>query len=331
MKILTKTVIRISDGKVLESEGYDYEGPIAHCFGGGGSGGSSGKVDYPDYMEAVHADWLNATGTDTIEASITELMNAAIGSSPFSGATAYDPATPLSDAWTAVCALDTLADAMDHEVDWASAMAAATSEFEDNLIDTTYLADEVTAFAQALDDNITYQVLPKFKSGYRDANAVLSSAFAIGEAVIWGMRNRDVAKYSSELRMKLNLGKIELVTKSAEVMLNAQIARVDFEKAVAHMSVEAKRIHIVATKEEEDQQIAWDEDDALWDMKALHYGTKVMAAIAGGVSGQGTDQPSTAQSAIGGALSGAAAGAMVGGIPGAVIGGLLGLGAALLG
>ena len=35
MKVITKTVIRISDGKILEEESFDYNGPIAECKGGG--------------------------------------------------------------------------------------------------------------------------------------------------------------------------------------------------------------------------------------------------------------------------------------------------------
>lgn len=296
----------------------------------GGGGSSSGKVDYPEYIKAAHNDWLDNTGADTMTSSIVDLMNAAIGASPFAAAIAYDPTDDLAAAWAAVCAFNSVVDAMDHESDWLSAMSAATTEFENNLIDDTFIADEVTSFLQLQADLIEYQVLPKFRGGYRDANAVMSSAFAIGEAVIWGMSNRDVAKYHTELSLRLNMAKVELVTKSAEVMLNSQIARVDFEKAVAHISVEAKRIDIVASKEEADQQMSWDESDALWDMKAYHYGVEVMAGISGAISSSSSDQPSTGQSALGGALSGAAAGAMVGGVPGAIIGGVLGLGASLL-
>ena len=50
--------------------------------GSSGGGGGSGRVSYPSYMETVHNDWLDATGTDTIEISVTQVMDAALGSSP---------------------------------------------------------------------------------------------------------------------------------------------------------------------------------------------------------------------------------------------------------
>ena len=68
---------------------YGYKFNPTVCFKGGGS--TSGAVDYPDYMEAVHGDWLNTTGVDTIEKSVTEVMDTALGNSPWAGLTAYDP------------------------------------------------------------------------------------------------------------------------------------------------------------------------------------------------------------------------------------------------
>lgn len=297
---------------------------------GGGGGGGSGRVDYPDYMKTTHNDWLDQTGTDTIEASITEIMNAAIGASPFTSAVAYDPTTPLADAWTAVCAFNTVVDALSHETDWLSAISAARSEYDNNVVDTTQIDDDINAFASVLDDRLDYIEIPKLKAGYRDANAVMSSAFAIAEGIVRGMAMRDVAKYATELRLKNHDLRVQWILKSAEMMLTNLMKRVQFEQAVAQISVEAKRIHIVASKEEIDQQSAFDEADGRWDLETFQYGANVLAAIGGGTTAVGRERPSKAQSAIGGAMSGAAAGAAVGGPVGGIIGGILGFGASFL-
>jgi hypothetical protein len=281
-------------------------------------------------MKAAHEDWLTQDGTDTIEASITEVMNAAIGASPYSGATAADPDTPLADAWTAVCAFNTVVDALDQEADWLSAIAAAYGEYDNNVVDATYIEDDINAFAQVLQDQLDYVEVPKIKAGYRDANAVLSSAFPIAEAVIRGMGMRDVAKYATDLRLKNHFIRSEWVLKAADSMLKNLMERVRFEEAVARISVEAKRIHIVAVKEEVDQQAQFDEADGKWDLEAFQYGGNLLAAIGGGTASIPGANPSKSQSALGGALSGAAAGAQFG--PwGAMAGGVLGLGASLLG
>ena len=300
--------------------------------GSSGGGGGSGRVSYPSYMETVHNDWLDATGTDTISVSITEVMDVALGASgsPWAAAAAYNPATPLADAWTAVCAFNTITDALSHETDWLSAIAAARSEYDDNVVDTTQIDDDVNAFAQVLQDQLDYIEIPKLKAGYRDANAVLTSAFPIAEAVMRGMGMRDVAKYATDLRLKNHFLRAEWIGKAADRMLINLIERVRFEEAVARISVEAKRVHIVASKEQTDQGYSFDEADAKWDLEAFQYGANVLAAIGGGTAAPGRERPSTAQSAIGGAMSGAAAGASVAGPWGAAIGGVLGLGAGLL-
>ena len=303
--------------------------------GGSGGGGGSGRVSHPEYLETIHKDWLNNTGDDTIAASesMTALMDIAIDSgSPFATATAFDPATPLADAWTAVCAFNTVADALANETDWLSAIAAARSEYDDNVVDSTQIDDDVNAMAQQLEDQLTNITIPKLKAGYRDANAVNSSAYPIAEAVVRGMGMRDVAKYATDLRLKNHFLRAEWIGRAADTMLSNLMQRVQFEQAVAQMSIEAKRIHIVATKEQTDQDYAFDEADGRWDLEVYQYGANLLAAIGGGTSMPGKERPSKSQSALGGALSGFAAGMAVpgGGFVTGAIGGLLGLGASFL-
>ena len=301
----------------------------------GGGGGGSGQVDYPDYMKTVHNDWLNNTGVDTITSSITDIMTAALGNSPFTGAAAYDPTTPLADAWTAVCAYNTVVDALDHSSDWQSVIVNAASIIDTNIIDSTYITTDVDAYRDVLDDQLTATVLPDFESGMQDINAVMSSCFVLGKAIIEGMGARDVAKYQSELRFKLHLQRNSMVEKATDTMLQNLLHRVEFEKAVATLSVEAKRIHIVAKKEQNDQDLKIDEADAQWDLEVFQYGANLLAAIGGGTAtpSAGQKQLSTTQSAIGGALAGAAMGASIGsygGPWGALAGAVVGAGASLL-
>ena len=72
----------------------------------GGGGGSSGKVDYPDYMKSFHGDMLNNSGADTFESSVVDACNAALGASPFSSLSAYNPDTPISDMEAALASFN---------------------------------------------------------------------------------------------------------------------------------------------------------------------------------------------------------------------------------
>lgn len=297
---------------------------------GGGGGGGSGRVDYPDYMEAVHQDWLEGAASSRLTTeNVTAIMAAAIGDSPFSGESAYDPETDLDAIDTAVCAFNTVVDALSHLTDWETAIANAASVLDASVITDDYINEDVDAYAEVLDDQLETVAIPRFEAGMLNVNAVMSSAFVLGRAIMEGMRNRDVAKYSAGLREKMHWHRNDMVLKSVDRMLGDLIQRVEFERHVAILTSEAKRIRIVAVKEQTDQDLTISEEDARWDLEVFQYGANVLASIGGGTAGT-KKEPSKAQSAIGGALAGAAMGAQVGGGPGAIIGAAVGLGASLL-
>lgn len=291
--------------------------------GGGGSsgGGSSGKVDYPEYMKTQHQTWLTAL------ASL--ITTATTGDSPFASDTAYDPTTRITTMDNAVCAFNGVVDALAHETDWESAVDAAVAKIDAAVIDDTTITTDIDAYSDQLDDEITNKVLPAFQGGMRDVNAVYSSAFVMGEAHIYAMRDRDVAKYASELRVKLNLYRVELIKASVSNMLSNLMKRVEFEQSVAHYSIESTRIGVVALKEQIDQDILIEDLDARWDMDVYQYGANMLAGIGGGSVSTGSSAGmSKSQSALSGAIAGASIGAGAGGWAagaGAVIGGIGGL------
>jgi hypothetical protein len=292
---------------------------------------TAGRVDFPSHMKTIHQDWLNNTGSDTMGSSqsMVDLMTASIGNSPYGSMTAYDPATPLAAMDTAITAFNTLVDALDEETDWEAKIDAAKTKIDAAVVDDTYVDADIAAFGNELDDQIDNIVLPRFQGGMRDINAVMSSAFVVGEALIEGMRDRDVAKYGTDLRQKLHLQRNDFIFKGTEAMLRDLFSRIELEKTVAHYTIEANRLEIVAEKEKKDTENSIEINDGRWDLETYQYGANLLAAIGGGTvipSGASSpgDDPSTGQSALGGALAGASIGSSVGGGTGALIGGALG-------
>jgi len=291
---------------------------------GASSGGSSGKVDYPEYMKTIHETWLGDMATF--------ITAATDGASPFAAMTAYDPATRVAAADTAICAFNTVVDALDHDADWEAAVDSVVAKADAAVFDDTYIDADVAAFAALADDQITDNILPAFQTGMRDVNAVYSSAFVMGEAHIYAMRDRDVAKYTSELKLKLNHQRIEFIRSSVDTLISTLMKRVEFEQAVAHYTVETNRLGIIAFKEQDEQDLNIADIDARWDMDVYQYGANLLAGIGGGsASPGGQAQMSKTQSALAGAMAGASTGAAVGGpyagytaAAGAVIGGVYG-------
>jgi len=273
----------------------------------GGGGGSSGAVSHSAYLEAVHGDWLNNSGVDTISDSITDVMNAAIGNSPWTGLTAYVPDADIAAYEAAIAAFAVILAGLTDTGDWAAFYTQADTTLAG--VGEAALNADALAYEAILDDVIATSTLPKFRRGMQDINAVMSSAFVIGEAVIESFKDRDVAKYLSALRLAVNDNKLKAVEQMMQLMAN----RIGWEDSYMKTVVEGNRIKIVAKKEEADQNATIDEADAKWDLEVFQHGSNVLAASAGGTAGAGKI-PSKMQSAIGGALSGAAAGAMMGSV-----------------
>jgi hypothetical protein len=293
---------------------------------------ASGKVEFPAHMQTVHADWLDDTGSDDITTSVTAAMTAAIATSPYTGKTSYDPSTPLTAMDTAVATFAILITAIDSDADWGAALDYAETKI-DALIDDTFVNVAVDAQSDYLDDELDNSILPKFKSGMRDINAVMSSGFIVGEAIILAMKVRDVAKFRADLSGKLELTRNEMVMSGADAILRLGIAKDELQKTVAHYTIEANRLRVVATKEQTDTGIALAVGDGKWDLELYQYGANVMASISGAAaipSSNSSRGPTTAQSAIGGALAGAAIGSELFGKTGGAAGAGIGLGLGLL-
>lgn len=417
-----------------------FEGPLKvlqfkHAnFKGGGGGGSSGQVNYPAYVETIHSKWLDHTAVDAVTDSMVDVMNAALGNSPYAGLTAYDPDADIA-AWDVViAAFAAILTGISDTVDWAALHTqaetsigtivdvpdaldsvdvadipapGATADIVDTddivgITDAAILADAI-AFGAQIDNEITTKVLPRFRRGMQDIGAVISSAFPIGTAIIEGFRDTDVAKHASGLRVQaavknvdadiadqtlhldvkktnqtknIEAGKMLLDRDKANAlkdieneklhsdikktnayigisnqgkevslsnvyisgtaqMLQLMIQRIGWEDVYTKMYIEAKRLKIVAKKEQLDEDATLDEKDSLWDLQVFQHGGNLLAAPAGGTATNRFDGgPSKLQSSMGGAMSGAAmgymmAGAQAGGMTGPQ-GAAIGAGAGLL-
>jgi len=281
---------------------------------GGGGGGGAGVVDYPAHMKTWHSMALDGSGVDTLTSSMTDMMNIAFGADPYTGESAYDPDTELTSMLASVSDLDTL-------VALLSSGNTLDTVIADVLSDTR-IDDAVDEYSLDLGDRLTSEVLPRFESGMRDINAVVSSAFVVGRGIIEASQTRQVAKYSADLHMKA----------FGDDALRLIALKLEYQKSLTHIAVEANRIKIVAKKEETDMNLDIDESAATWDLNVFQHGANLLASIGGGTYIPNEKKKSALSSALGGALSGAAAGYMVsGGNPmGAAIGGALGAASSFL-
>jgi len=322
MKIYTKVVIDMATLEEVESESFEYSGPIVECKGGGsgGGGGGSGRVSYPTYMETIHSTWL----TD-----VDGYMDSAIGNSPYTTAVAYDPDDDLDAMDAAITAFNTVVDAISVATDYASYSDAVVAQVDDNVITTTLIDTAIAAHADVIDADYD-DMVTKFQSGMRDIGAAMTSSFVIGQADIYAKKERTLTEFSGKLYVEMERQRNEMVNHGVELVFKSHLQRVDFEKAVATLTADANRIRIVAKGEEARENYEYDEMDARWDLEMTTYGAAMLASIGGGTPARDTGKMSKTQSVLSGALSGASMGAMTGnpwavgiGAAAGAIGGLL--------
>lgn len=291
------------------------------CFKSGG--GSSGKVDFPDYMKDAHADWLDDDGADTLNSSVVDLMNSALGSSPYSGESSYDPDADIAIMLSSLASFDTLVSVLDPSADWLSSINDAQSGI-DNILTDTSLDAEIAANDAIVDDRLTNEILPRFQAGMRNINAVNSSIFIIGQSNLEGLAQRDKNKFAGSIRHRTYMQRNEFILRSSSDLNKLYNLRLEYEKIITTLTTDIYKIKILAKREELETQLEFEVKDGIWDLELLSYGNNVLAAISGASGGGGPAGPSKAQSTLGGALSGAAMGASAGGWVGALGGAVLG-------
>lgn len=105
--------------------------------------------------------------------------------------------------------------------------------------DDVILGADADAFAAVLDDQIDAVVLPKFQRGMQNINAVQSSAFVIGEAVIVAMRDRDVARYLAETRRAMLVQKYTIESEHTKTknLVNAEYTKLQNTENANHTTL----------------------------------------------------------------------------------------------
>jgi hypothetical protein len=224
-------------------------------------------------------------------------MNSALGNSPWTGVTAYNPDADIAAYEAVIADLGVLLGGLDEAVDWAALYAQA--ELTLNGVAEAAIIADAAAFASILDADLNVKILPRFRRGMQDINAVVSSAFVLGEAVIEGFRDRELAKYTSGLRLD---SKARVLT-ATEMMVQMAGRRITWNEDYTKTFIEAQRIKLVAKKEETDRNAAIDDADAKWDLGVFQHGANLLAAIGGGTAIPYTPGTNATASTIGGALA----------------------------
>lgn len=277
--------------------------------GGGGSGGGTYTMRYASYIESRHQTFL--ADTQTYRRSV-------INDNPYEGFTDIPVDAGFFGTGYLLASFPSLFDmygkfvaGMDVDALW--------EEILDSTVDSPAAASMVTAESALLDDELDSTILPKYMTGMRDMNATMSSTFINGKALLYDAKQKQVAKFSSELKWKLvgvaqERYKTHLAWNQSVVESYSNLFKTYFgvKDGITRLNYDIRS------------------KDSLWPLTVMDYERANLGALQGAMK-QSTDKDSGGGgSFLGGALSGAAAGGMMGLGPmgmlgGAVLGGVASL------
>lgn len=312
----------------------------------------AGALNPPEDFDSHVTKALSRTSASEFPAeNITEAVTAIVSSA-------------ITDAGSAVTSARTLA-----STTAATAITAAISAATD-AIDSAPVTEMIEQFRRRA-ETAHLKSVSRYTGGMADINAVQSSAFLFGLALMEAEHVERVEEFVAKLSMQIYMDVVPAylqmeVSFSADHLttfrertntqlrvqgaLDAQVRKGrdafmiqavnelagalaregDSKKTATVLSAEAGRLKFVALGERDKQDMLYDIEEWLWELKLFQYGSNVLSGVSTG--GQVLpERPSQMSSILSGAFAGAgvgaAAGAPVGGIgagPGAVIGGVIG-------
>lgn len=185
-------------------------------------------------------------------------------------------------------------------------------------LDTTtgpLISNLVSEQAIELSDDLEQIALPRFETGLRDLNAVMSSSFVIGKALVEVGRTKALSRFDADLRYKL----IPVVTERWGKHL-------DWNKNVVEMYAHILKFFISSRMDTDNQYVDYRAKKYLWNYTLLDNYRLAIGATSGGsrVTSDALGGPSQTQKTIGGAMTGAAIGTEISPGYGTAIGAVVG-------
>ena len=284
--------------------------------GGGGDSGGSGDqrtyIRYAPYIEERHEDFLNEVY------SWRELLKE---DSPFDEHVATDLDPAFFGTGYVLSSFPSLYDM------YGKFMAGLDIEalFDQSLEDTlngNAANNIISTHATTLSDDLEQVVLPRYVTGMRDVNSVLSSTFVVGKAMLEDRREKELTKYAAEIKYRL-----------VPTAVSRWEKHLDWNRTVVMTYAELLKLYVAASIDMGTYDYNIASKNKLWPFTVLDFERAALGALQGARNSEtmAGEDDSGLGGIIGGTLAGAAAGWTVGGPIGAVVGGALGLAGGLLG
>lgn len=295
----------------------------------GGSGGSDApekqEIRYAPYLEKAHKWILNNDNETAPNITAFRLFNDALGKSPYDQIGQHNPDEGMfgyKDDGETLWHISNFPSVYDLFGKFMAGLDVCSlwHKLYEEVVNGPTINNAISAHSAVLKDEIDGTVMPSFLAGMRDINAINSSSFIVGKALIYDGHTKRVNEFAGNVRLKM-----------IEVTTQMWAKHLEWNSNVVKMYGTLFELYYGTKQETDARNTEYLVKHQLWNLNLLDYVRSMLGALNGApaaASGGGND-PSTFQRAAGGALSGAAAGGMIAGPWGAAVGGLVGLASSL--
>lgn len=298
--------------------------------------------DYPSYMKTWHSAALGDPGGIDItnSAAMNEVLD---GVSPYSslslidgGEVLFGNGKDISDFSPSVSTFSSLS-----QIDLTSIILQYrnNSQVSSLLFNPISLVGGVTNANSSLVQSDFNQIkINQFHSAMRDINAVMSSGFIVGEAVIWSQKSRVLSEAmgDSELRLKGIQDLVQGTVEDSQLQLRSSVLNFELQKDITNITQQFTQFYGVMRVTLDNNNLELIAKDKLWRVKVFQYGGNFLGSLHGSAVSveTGADPHSSlniAEDTVTGLTWGARIGSffgpwgtVIGGAIGAIAGGLYG-------
>ena len=296
----------------------------------GSGGSSSGAIEYPEYMQTKHGEWL-----DQIDTALGGVQQ-----NPYAGFVMPEPSTLFGTCQTPCSILADLV-AFDPTIDVSADIQTVYDAVKDDWV-TEFPQQEIDDLITALGVVLQNQQdanIGRFEQEAINGGAVLSSAFIYARNTLADDVQDRLTEISKSIsleavlqKQKLDFDKTTQARSHAHNTVDLQNRNYQVHSShlahASHYAVDTVRVIWGAESEKAKTEVEQRSKESTWPIDRFEGAARMLAAIAG-AGGVKPPEGSTIGNALSGALSGAAAGAQTGNpyavAGGAVLGGLAGI------
>ncbi len=271
-----------------------------------GSSSGEGVIRYAPYIEAKHETFLNNSQTFGVTAR---------ANNPYTSYTDLDYDDAFFGSGYVMSSFPSLYDmfgkfmaGLDIESLWDQVL--------NDVQHSTTIQESVVAHRDLISDEVEQTALPRFQTGIRDMNAVMSSSFVIGKSIIEQGAVKKLAEFDANLRYKL-------IPVAAEVF----VKHLAWNQGMITTYINVMKMAILTKMDTDTANYSYALKETMWPFSVLEQERANLGALQGAMANSAGGESGGA-GILGGAMSGAAMGGSTGNpwaaLAGGVIGGIAG-------